>query len=1507
MSAEFTDVEPMTKSSMENGNFSQMEMAVLRSAGIDPSSITYSVFISQSVFILMKSFEAIYRLQLPSKARDGTEAEGAAVLVNALRSNLLQSYPDLHIISAESLIKKDLYVMNVVLTTLFQEGQRLWLERLRRARISTSPSAFPRDIVSTEPHDKCFDGMIGDGDPPESSSEDGQSPQSETLPPRRKVVTNGKRRKSRRPHALLSAPHQRRNFVTENAKLMSGRPSSSTRSRPVSAPSTRSLHNDSSFTLRTREMLRPPKPPTKDLDGEDIIYGYDAQTGRRFVQNKAREDELIRRRMLEKKEDVRNVSDLGNDAALIALQAQQQARALEPTRPSWPGRSTERSAMEWVNRMRLNHNLIAKEAPKSTPVMHAAYHQLEALDMVLSIEHCVRCVEHNVSLRHDESEYRTQADAFLQILSEAVYALKPAVRLGVSRFAAQVTADSTQMEADSRIGAFEVQVAFRPQGSGPLKLSVLHSKLTLMRWPSKAVLVKRLHSFLAKLNLSSFPAPSLECSINDMAVAWSGYTSTAEDRGVDKSIQYVQWLFDARSYHKNTVTVKPIAHDLPSERLKVCTSNSKPPSSELVSAEQIAEVTAQSELFTKCSEQEAEAEAEPLKQDEKSVQSLFEDSFFSAGFTELEVPANFQSMRVSLYSCELAGNALVDSDYDSFSCVISYGAAKRWTFGSEEAEARTDRRSFTNCTILNEAVSADDFRNLQAAFSLLNHKDDECTASSQFPLHSLHRPIGEDFEISLSVITCHGAVIAMLRGCTSECLNENVNSAQEEIMGAPQDSIYGGDFYEEEAKPKRCGESTARGEEEAAVVLRPVDESNKLAVPSSAKIPLNDVDSSPPGNGFASACLQGHVNFPDEDAVAAAQESVYSDDNYNEEEETTKWETTSGQDEKVAILCQYDEPTASTVHLSTEIPAQQADGDQFKPVSWAEALLRIKKIEARGLKNVESGEGKNDPYCELSFSEWRGRTSVLEGAGSNTVWRYAADNHSMSFKIQSSAIMHQSLYIAVYDANLVAANVCIGKAEIRLESLLSLHLHEVVEVQASLADDLGQETEIIVLSLALKDVLMEMANMLNLPLDLETSMEGSSALFLTSKPEAEEAPGDDDTEDQYEEEFEDEATYIDTLASSLKEEENEEKSALLNFFTSTGGEGWDIKPSWSRDQSLVQLSGVLANSSGTSVLEISLGRKALRGCIPQCINAFQSLTVLLLYSNKLEGCLPLELFSLFTLRKLNLYDNLLSGEISPLFSNLSCLELLNLSCNQFSGAPPPELSKMPLKCLYLHQNALKGPIPLALAHCTTLEDFSSDHIPYADFPKIPDWIVSSQRLNWEDSCGEPSITEQASLQGIGESYSESKRSQYDGWTNWCNSQVPIAMWRGLQLSKTGAIQSLVLRNCGLTGSLPTVLSSLDRLIYLDLSSNSIEGEVSATSIALKYLQFLHLDHNQFTSAFALAASASHLKTLDLSHNFIQETLPADTLKSLSSLENLRLGHNLIEGLLIGVSLQVFVI
>lgn len=355
--------------------------------------------------------------------------------------------------------------------------------------------------------------------------------------------------------------------------------------RPSSAPTVRRVKHVSSRLYRpplnkntveahpNNNHSQPSKPiqarsakPTASFDDEaHEQYTYDLKTGRRILLSVAQ---------MQMEERRRQQAAMGNVASLAKAEDDTMGnknanRDSSPTsrKAEYPGRRTEKSVEEWLEKMRKQlPNAKPEPDPLPRPVSFDMYQNMDALDLVVSIEHCHNCQHHNISLRHDPNEYTRQADEFLRIVGQAVFQSGFCVRLGVVRIAANVTPKSKTTDTDSRIGAFEIQAACKNSKGEDLQ-EVIHSKLQSRRWPSKSVLEKRLTAFLSKTAAPSFcrsdevenfesttevegsqTYPGGRCQWEDTALSQSSWSYGRESaQSTTKRNDAVQWIFDARA------------------------------------------------------------------------------------------------------------------------------------------------------------------------------------------------------------------------------------------------------------------------------------------------------------------------------------------------------------------------------------------------------------------------------------------------------------------------------------------------------------------------------------------------------------------------------------------------------------------------------------------------------------------------------------------------------------------------------------------------------------------------------------------------------------------------------------------------------------------------------------------------------------------------------------------------------------------------------------------------
>jgi Leucine-rich repeat (LRR) protein len=80
----------------------------------------------------------------------------------------------------------------------------------------------------------------------------------------------------------------------------------------------------------------------------------------------------------------------------------------------------------------------------------------------------------------------------------------------------------------------------------------------------------------------------------------------------------------------------------------------------------------------------------------------------------------------------------------------------------------------------------------------------------------------------------------------------------------------------------------------------------------------------------------------------------------------------------------------------------------------------------------------------------------------------------------------------------------------------------------------------------------------------------------------------------------------------------------------------------------------------------------------------------------------------------------------------------------------------------------------------------------------------------------------------------------------------------------------------LTGSIPRYMKDLSKLFLLDLGHNQVTGtlpaEIGGKNTALKHL---HLDHNQFVGTIPPSYTQYGMETLSLDHNQLVGSVPSD--------------------------------
>uniref|UniRef100_A0A0D9V760 non-specific serine/threonine protein kinase n=1 Tax=Leersia perrieri TaxID=77586 RepID=A0A0D9V760_9ORYZ len=217
----------------------------------------------------------------------------------------------------------------------------------------------------------------------------------------------------------------------------------------------------------------------------------------------------------------------------------------------------------------------------------------------------------------------------------------------------------------------------------------------------------------------------------------------------------------------------------------------------------------------------------------------------------------------------------------------------------------------------------------------------------------------------------------------------------------------------------------------------------------------------------------------------------------------------------------------------------------------------------------------------------------------------------------------------------------------------------------------------------------------------------------------------------------------------------------------------------------MNLSGTLAPEIGllSQLKTLDFMWNNLTGSIPKEIGNIPTLRLITLNGNQLSGSLPDEIGNLQNLNRLQIDQNEISGPIPKSFANLTSMRHFHMNNNSLSGQIPSELSRLPeLLHLLVDNNNLSGPLPPGLAETRTLKILQADN------------------------------------------------------NNFSGSSIPASY------KNISTLLKLSLRNCSLQGDIPD-LSGIPEFGYFDLSHNFLNGTIPSSLSGLPNLQFLDFQNN----------------------------------------------------------------
>ena len=632
--------------------FAQKALAIVKAAGMDPKSMDLELFRKSSVVVFSRAYCAIYKERLVKSPEEYMSRQEQILNCQLVIDGLLSktNHPALTEITGEDVFHGVHKAIGILVSIMFAEGQRLWMEKVSDQRnvggdtkqqsSANQPSLYrhedesqslakfekehlkhdqkayvdvpvlesnrfhqnnvsPRELEGLLSRISLLEGQLNQKNAPTKSKRKKSKkgllfkyskarddapdiPRSgndiEEYDVRSSLSFGSNQKMNDQPQLLTNLNYINRensdNYIKRNNTGLS-----KNKSQPSSAPGVRRENvssrlysaappnavNANPMHLRYKEDKIP-----AIIKFDPTTHTFDVRSGRCILISKS---EQIVEEMRRNRDALKYLKDeddymAGGGSPKSGLHA--------PIQPRWPGKSTGNSVTSWLKKVhearleeksKARHVAAASHVDKSmvsdaptlpaSPQVFGAYQKLDQLDMVFSAEHCWNCEHHNTHTRHDPQVYCAQSEKFLRILSQTAHECRVQARVGVCRLQADVKPTSKMSDKDSRMGACELQVAFR-SASGAISVEVLHSKLVSQRWPSKSVVEKRLLAFMSKHEVPTYTPQDDE---EEGDVQPSDEVEMGTDSAEPYPIGQAHWL--------QTPLANPTWHFAPKEKGKV--------------------------------------------------------------------------------------------------------------------------------------------------------------------------------------------------------------------------------------------------------------------------------------------------------------------------------------------------------------------------------------------------------------------------------------------------------------------------------------------------------------------------------------------------------------------------------------------------------------------------------------------------------------------------------------------------------------------------------------------------------------------------------------------------------------------------------------------------------------------------------------------------------------------------------------------------------------------------
>ncbi|KAE8804463.1 Leucine-rich repeat receptor protein kinase EXS [Hordeum vulgare] len=303
------------------------------------------------------------------------------------------------------------------------------------------------------------------------------------------------------------------------------------------------------------------------------------------------------------------------------------------------------------------------------------------------------------------------------------------------------------------------------------------------------------------------------------------------------------------------------------------------------------------------------------------------------------------------------------------------------------------------------------------------------------------------------------------------------------------------------------------------------------------------------------------------------------------------------------------------------------------------------------------------------------------------------------------------------------------------------------------------------------------------------------------------------------------------------------------------------------DISRNSLSGPLPQQfEAPSLMDLLLSDNSINGTIPPYICQLQLLSVLDLAKNHLVGQFP-RCPEVSGAQTIILNENNLSGEFPSSLQSFPELILLDLANNKFGGKLPTWIAKkLPdLSYLRLRHNMFSGSIPVELTHLGYLQylDLAYNRISGS----IPHALSNLKAM----------VKDQTRSHGNPLPWSEERpgNPETDYVTKYDDSLVVVM--KGQCLDYTSNVLFMVgldLSCNSLVGDIPAEITSLVNLKNLNISYNRLSGKIPEKIGFLGSLESLDLSHNELSGEIPSSFSEmTMLSKMNLSYNNLSGKIP----------------------------------